>query len=319
MILTNSELDEIKKECEEKGTTPEQILAKKVGPFQDKISKSSGQLMGAITRRYESYNSSNFLGISHLEETLYTGIITPQTKFADEFLMTLVTGLEKAFSLSLDSSDHAKFIDSKVDSKGAFYGYLDSLFFMDRPPAQDPDEPVRRIFQTKKPRLEMYIGNEETIPVLIEQLEGWRYNQLSKLLGYSLPGNDQITKKIEQEQLKLFDDIRSTERKALSLMSEKERRLALVKAGDGAIGHGTYIELTDEVVESMRYNPQIREERERLVGLLKTAVERDYDIIGMNLQRQEDAGITTTINLRDFINDRISKYKVEVSTIPLNL
>lgn len=307
MILSNLELDEIKKECEEKGTTPEKILAEKVAPFQDRISKSSGQLMGAIARHYESYDSSSFLGISRLDETLYTGIITPQTKFADEFLMTVVTGLEKAFSLSLNSSGHAKF----MNSEGAFYGYLDSLFFMDRPPTQDTNESIPRYFQTKKPRLELYIGNEETVPVLIEQLEGWRYNQLSKLLGYSLPGNDKLTKRIEQEQLKLFDDIRSTERKVLSLMSEKERRLALVKAGDGAIGHGTYIELTDEFVESMTYNPQIREERERLVGLLKTAIERDYNVMGMNLQRQEDAGVTTTINLRDFLKDRIAKYKIE--------
>lgn len=314
MILSNSELDEIKKECEEKGTTPEKILAKKVAPFQDRISKSSGQLMGAITRHYDS-PTCTFLNFAHLDETLYTGIITSQTRFANEYLMTVVTGLEKASSLSLNSSGHAEF----MDSKGAFYGYLDSLFFMNRPPAGDSDEPVRRIFQTKKPRLELYIGNEETIPVLIEQLEGWKYVQLSKLLGYSLPGNDQLTKKIEQEQLKLFDDIRSTERKVLSLMSEKERRLALVKAGDGAIGHGTYIELTDEFVESMRYNPQIREERERLVGLLKTAIERGYNVIGMNLQRQEDAGITTTINLRDFLNNRISKYKIEVPVNPLNL
>jgi hypothetical protein len=307
MILSNSELDEIKKECEEKGTTPEKILAEKVAPFQNRISKSSGQLMGAITRHYSGFG--NFLNFAHLDETLYTGIITPQTKFANEFLMTVVTGLEKAFSLLLNSSGHAEF----MNSKGAFYGYLDSLFFMDRLPAQNQEEPVRRIFRTKKPRLELYIGNEETIPVLIEQLEGWRYTQLSKLLGYSLPGNDQLTKKIEEEQLKLFDDIRSTERKVFSLMSEKDRRLAMVKAGDGVIGHGTYIELTDEFVEGMRYNPQIREERERLVGLLKTAIERDYNVTGMNLQRQEDVGITTTISLRDFLNDRITKYKVETA------
>jgi hypothetical protein len=305
MILSNSELDEIKKECGEQKTTPQEILAKKVVPFQDKISKSNGQLIGAITRHYDRYtNSFDFV---HLDETLYTGIITPKTKFTTEFLMKLITGVEKAFSLSLGSPYHPEFIDSK----GSFYGYLDSLFFMDKPPARD--ESVPRIFQTKKPRLELYIGNEETIPLLIEKLEGWRYIQLSKLLGYSLPSNDELTKRIEQEQLKLFDDITEAERKVWALMSEREKRLELVREGEGAIYHVTHLELTDEFVENMRYNPQIKEERGRLLGLLKIAIERDYNVTGMNLQRQEDVGVTTTINLREFLNNRIIKYKVESS------
>lgn len=63
----------------------------------------------------------------------------------------------------------------------------------------------RMMIPSRQPRLELYIGDINAVPFLQERLEGWRYLQLAELLGYNLPITESLRKKIEDEQLDIFD------------------------------------------------------------------------------------------------------------------
>ncbi|MFH1503128.1 MAG: hypothetical protein ABIE36_00525 [Candidatus Diapherotrites archaeon] len=319
-MINNVEFEELKRICEEKKISPEQLLEEKVAPLQERILKSQGEVIGALTRDYEQCSHGMTPVHYSLRETLYTGLVTSETKFpikGDSFGVFLL-GIDKPYSLEINPSWERDF---REGNDGSFGNWMTDhwrlLYFMDKP-AEVPEDSWQHgcfgshstAFPTEKARLELYIANQQAIPFLQQNLEGWRYLQLSGLLGYDLPLTDEILKKIEDEQLKIFDEMRTTEVKVRSLTNEKERRVELTKATDGAIHHGAYIELTDEFVENMRYNPQIRESRDRVLGLLKTAIKRGYHETGMQVDRQLDAGVVMRIDLKDFFTQRKAMFEL---------
>jgi len=313
-MISNAEFDELKKICEDRKITPEQLLEERVAPLQKKISGSQGELVGALTRDYNQCSHGMTPVHYASRETIYTGIITPETRFpirGDSFGVFLL-GVNKPYSLEINSSWERDFQEG---NDGSFCNWMTDpwrlLYFMDKP-AEIPEDSWQHgcfgshstVFPTEKPRLELYVGDQQTLPFLQQNLEGWKYLQLAELLSYDLPITEAIRKKVEDEQLKIFDSVRATETKVCSLTNEKERRVKLAKATDGAIHHGAYIELTDEFVENIRYNPQIRESRDRVLGLLKTAIKRGYHETGMQVERQLDAGVVMRINLKEFFAQR---------------
>jgi len=311
--------EELRKICEEKKVNIEKLLEEKVAPLQERISKSQGELIGALTRNYEQCSHGMPVYYS-LRKTLCTGIITPETRFPikeDSFEIFLL-GINKPYSLEINSEWERDF---KEGNEGRFENWTTDherlLYLMDKPPEIPEDSWVHGCFgshsatvSTKKPRLELYIGNQQTISFLEQNLGGWRYLQLAKLLGYSLPITNEISKKVEDEQLKIFDDMRQIEAKVRSLKKEKAKRVELVKATGGAIHHGAYTELTDEFVENLRYNPQIRENRDKVLRLLKTAIERGYHETGIQVERPLDAGVVMRINLKDFFAQRKTMFEL---------
>ncbi len=315
--MISAEFDELMGICKDRKIRPEQLLEERILPLQEKISNSQGELIGAITRNYERCPHGMNLSYHVSRETLYAGVITSETKFprkAGSFGAFLL-GIDNPYSLEINSSwerDFRKSNNGGFDS-GAI-NLWNLLYFMDKP-AEIPKDSWKQgcfggydlIPPTEKPRLELYIGNNQTIPFLQQNLEGWRYLQLSKLLGYDLPITEDVRKKIEEEQLKIFDEMRKTESKAGLLAKEKERRIEIANSG-GAIHHGTHIELTDEVAENLRYNPQIVEGRDKVLRLLRTAINRGYHENGIKVNRELDAGVVMKINLRDFFSQRKDKF-----------
>jgi len=317
-MFSKSEIEEIKKTCNERKITPEKLLEKKLAPFNEKISQFKGQLIGALTRGYsESSSGMNPVWYSQ-RETLYAGIITPETRFPfkGEMIGSFLLGINKSCSLELGHTFERDFYENKNGGFFDFNNLFGILYFLDKPPVVPEDSYTHgcfgshsTTFQTKKPRLELYLGDKETIPFL-QQLEGWRYVQLQKLLNYYLPITEEITKKIEKEQLSIFDKIRKTEFEVHSLIKEKEKRLGIINQTDGVISHGAYLELTDEFVENMKYNPSIKEGKNQILDLLKTAIKREYHENGKKTERKLDSGVIMQIDLKEFFSNRKEMFKL---------
>lgn len=220
------ELEELRKICEDRKINPEQLLEEKINPLQKKISSSQGELIGAITRFYKPCSHGMKPVHYMLKETLYTGIITSKTRFPkDSFDQNFLLGIDKSYLLEINNSVWENDFENISDGnfgKPIFHDLnLILLYFMEKPakfPKDSWEHGCYGSYSTcsllnlkKKPRLELSIGDEQTIPLLQKNLDGWRYLQFSELLGYELPVTDQITKKIEKEQLKIFNEIKSVQ------------------------------------------------------------------------------------------------------------
>lgn len=319
-MISNSELEEIRYICNERKIMPEDLLEERIAPLQENISKSNGELICALMRNYESSSCSP--DRYSLRETLYAGIITKKTRLTLKWDLknkgAFVLGVDKPYSLERYSPWERDFTEQNDGSfKNWLTDHLFMLYFMEKPPVAPEERISGGCFggysgrtKTKKQRLELYIGNQQSVPFLQNMLEGWRYMKLSNLLGYELPISEEVRKNIENEQMDIFDRVRNGEARIEAISEEKEKRIKMAKEGDGAINFGTHVELTDEFVEKMRYNPQIRESAERIKSLLETAVKRNYHEMGMQVERKLDAGVLISINLRDFFADRKIKYKI---------
>ena len=308
--FSNRELSEIT-EITHQGKDIQELLEEKLAPFKEKISQANGQLITALTRRYESRSCGMRRPVYGLETMLYTGIVTPETKFhgLDDHYSFLL-GIKNAHYLDLSSE-----IDFRRNEKGNFGIWVPSvltlLYFMERPPV-DP-ESLASFFEgilKPKPRLELYIGDQEAIPFLQNTLEGWRYLQLSQLLEYELPVTSEITQKIEGEQLEIYKAITQAEEKLKVLTRERDVRLGLVKATEGVIHHGSHIELTDERIERFKYKEEIEVARARVVDLVKKAIRRGYHENGRTINRPLDVGVTQIIHLKEFFYHRKAELKL---------
>ncbi len=325
-----AELNELKKIGEERKMTPEKLLEEKVAPFQNKISKSQGELIGALTRDYHQLGCGCHQGgINYsLIETLYTGFILPETKFSfsgDKFILgEFLSEIGKPYSLELNSNREKEFREVEDKSFGSFGGIspLELIYFMDKSP-QVPEDSyyhtggcfgwmVSTVFQTFKPRLELYIGNKETISFLQENLNGWRYTKLSKLFDYDLPITKEISDKIKKEQFEIFDKVRSIENKISNLTQKRDKRLEAIKesGGEAAFFDGVCIELTDEFVENMKYNPLINDSKREWNGLIQTAIKRNYHEDGINFEKEIESGIVMKVDFKEFFLKRKETLKL---------
>lgn len=266
-----SEFRELVQICRERGVTPEQLLEEKVAPWQERISRSPGELIAALTRDFKQCSYGGTPVHYTLSETLHTGLITPETRFliTEMSPFDFLLGVNKPYSIEMDSVWEIDFRERNDGSFGPTTIMLSSelLYFMDKPPEVPADSMEcgcfgshSTTFPTEKPRLELYVGNQQAVPFLQQNLEGWRYLQLAKLLGYDLPVTDDVRKKIEKEQLSLFDNMRPIEARSL----------------------------------------QFEEDKKRFLGLLKTAVKRGYHESGVQVERKLDAGVVVHINLQEY-------------------
>lgn len=324
-LFIDAEYLEMERICNERDISPENLLEEKLAPCQARILESERELIAAVERDYQRTSFGTRPVHYSLSTTLRTGIITPETGFvspgdysncrirSSSFLL----GVEKPFSLRLSTGLEEDFKEEKDNSFAHFPpDFFRFLYFMERPP-KVPDDSWEggcyggrgTVFPTDKSRLELYIGDQEAIPFLREQLEGWRYLQLAELLGYTLPITEDVEKKIEEEQFALYEEMTKVENRVRALMKEKHERVELVKATDGVIHYEEYIDLTDEFVENMRFNPRLKETRERVERLLKTAIKRKYHERGIKVSRRMDAGVTLEIDLREFFSQRKAMFE----------
>lgn len=302
------EWSKIRKEVESRNVHPEKLLEEKLAPLQARISESEGHLMGAMRRHYEQCSWDMAPVHYFLSETLYAGIITPETRFntsLDSLMPTpFMSGIKNPYSLSLAyDRDLTEGVDGRFQSLDYNHPNLLLFYFMEHPPIV-PQDSARMSLTTEKPRLELYVGDKEVTPFLQNNLEGWRYVQLKGLLGYDLPITPEITQKIEKEQLEIYSLVSEKEKEVANLEREFKARLGLLEGGEGAIHHGTHIELTDRVVECMRYGPLIEEGKRKIKHLLEKTVKRGYHENGVTVSRELDAGITKIINLKEFFFNR---------------
>jgi hypothetical protein len=320
------EFEEVIKICEDRKLTPEKLLEEKIAPFKRKMSNSQGELIGALTRGYDYLEGGCFGGgINYsLKETFYVGIINSETRFpskGDSF-NAFLCGVDKpcSFTLSYSTENEFKEREDKNFYTPWVIDNLRFLYFMEKPP-QLPEDAysysggcfggmICMTHQTEKPRLELYIGNKEATPFLQNQLEGWKYLQLSSLLNYNLPITNEINEKNKKEQLKLFDEISDLEKNLHRLTNTLDKKLDVIKeaGGEVAFSDGACIGLTDSFVETMRYGPEIEDKKRELLGLLNTAIKRNYHEIGIQTERKLDDGIIMQINLKEFFSKRKEQF-----------
>ncbi|MBS3099872.1 hypothetical protein J4463_01505 [Candidatus Pacearchaeota archaeon] len=325
--LCNSEYEEIKGIYKQRQISAEKLLEEKVMPLQKRVSRFSGELIAVLTRDYEQISTCTPASYG-IKEEVYIGIITPQTRFpAVEWLRdpyninfcgVILSGVENPHSLELDSGFEREF---RKEEKGEFHSWSLSdtvtlLYFMERPP-QAPATPKESgcfggidhlLIETQEPRLELYIGSGEAVPFLQEKLRGWEYLQLAETLEQALPIPEELERRIEKEQLDLYDKLKKEEQKARALTERRERRLNSLTNGEGIFYYEGGIELTDEVVEWNRYSPSIEESKRRIRGLVNTAVNRGYHETGRQIRRVLDVGVVKNINIKEFFSHRKEMY-----------
>jgi hypothetical protein len=316
--LLTGEYAELNQICKDNDKTLNKLLEERLAPFQSKISNANSQLISVIARSYEGSSFGREHKWYSLEEELFLGIITNKTKFVPSGeSIYFMLGIKNPLVVRASSPSDEHFF--RKDEQGGFFAPFDKwpfLYFMERPPKMPEGSyeggcfgGTTRAIKTDKPRLELFIGDEETLP-LLESLKGWQYMALSDTLGYPMPITEFVQNKIEAEQLEIYEKMIRSENAAKDLIKQKEKRLGLVEATDGIIHHGTHIELTDEVVEQIRFNPRIKEERDRVLHLLGIAVKRGYHGDGAEVSRTLDAGVIMNINLKEFFSQRKLAYKL---------
>ncbi len=323
MSRLKGEFLELQNLMDKEGKDLEKILEEKLAPLNEKISKSHGQLIGAVTRDYQTRGCGMRHVTYDLDENFYAGIITPNTKFLTSWTThAFMSGIKNSQSLPLSYTWGEAVFYAHKDNLFNFFGFdpMRLLQFMERPPEEPADSweysggcfggMRRTLFPTEKPRLELSVGDDESIPFLQKYLQGWQYTKLSKLINYDLPIRGEIRDRIEKEQLKVYDEVMQAEEKARSLESQKKERMKLVKDTGGIINYATHIELTDEFVEQIRFNPLMEETRRRILGSLKKAINREYNENGFQVKRRLDAGVTISIDLKEFFSQRKSMFKL---------
>lgn len=243
-------------------------LKKIAAPLQERISNANGELIATLERYYGQCSHDMTPILYALREALQIGIITPETR-----LVTEITGFLKGiknphtYREGIDKDFLKNPREGEFNTHSSGFGGTWTLFDMDSPP-QMPlggslfgGSAARGLMEisTPKPRLEMYIGDSEVVPVLEKRLEGYQYIRLGKLLGKDLPLSQEMSNKIRQEQTTLVNRVLEIER---TQGSKKEYH-----------------------------------------DLIATAVARGYDKMDVSLQ-EEGKGVTTTINLGEFVSSR---------------
>jgi len=326
-VLMDPEFKAILAEINARNLPMGELLEEKLAPLQLKISESPGQLMGAVTRNYKQ-SSFGIKPVNYLlETTLYAGIITPETRFVTErpsllenpFSFAFISGIKNPCSLDVRCLTQTE--EFRKNERGEFNLFSANiahlLYFMERPPRVPqngigegcfPSEAITT--QTAKPRLEVYTGNEETIPFLQIDLAGWQYASLSKILGYDLPITEKIDKRIEQEQMEIYELVVRAEKEVKDLTRKRDARVELARETGGIIPHEFHTEMTNENIEKFRHNPAIRQARDHLETLVKTAIRRGYHENGKTVHRKLDAGVNQTLYLKEFFSHRKAELKL---------
>ena len=171
MTITREEI-KLEREAFKKRVDPKELVREKMDPFQKKISPIPGQLIGAITRHYVTCSINCPVSYT-LRENLYAGIITPKTTFSiDESsyrgFLTYVDS-PQALEIHTDLEGDFRSTDANTFRYYPFDDFL-CLYFMEQPP-QVPWDGIELHFNFNPykivmPRLELYIGDNETIPIL---------------------------------------------------------------------------------------------------------------------------------------------------------
>ncbi len=303
------ELEEIRQLSSKSGLAEKEFLAHAFAPLNERLAASVGQLVSILTRIYEPFIHSSDQDDEPpygLEERTQVGVITDKTQLegtehlSDSKLFLQVRVVYPENKLSRSDPQTSFYLDPRTFA-------VPLLYFRDRPPVADG-----KIlgFSEKRPRLELYIGNAEVAPFLQSRLKGYKYMMVRRHSGCDLPLTSSMEKKIQEEQLELYDQTRSTLHKMGLLEQKRDARLALIQehGGEAAFDHGTHIELTSTNTERAAWNSRISEHRDALACCLRIAQERNYAAEGVAIRLNEDVGVMTEINMKEYFAHKIKKY-----------
>lgn len=323
------ETREITDECVKRNLECTVLLKEKLAPLQKKVQAHSGQIISVVER---GYDFNNFY-----MENLFVGVLTDKTYFFPWMeegnsakWNSFLTGIKNPYLIKTDYScfEDAGFRDGLLDSEkergiGDFRvqsGCLTVyplLYFAERPPVfEEPEhqgEYILPVFphNRKEPRLQFYIGNVKAIPMLQNSLTGYHYQELGDLLERELPLTPKVIKKIEEEQMEVYQKLVSAE-KRLSLIREKIARQDQLDKDEIVINYGTHLELPVEACFT-KLPEDFKKARNQLSWALKVSKTRKYSERGRVITLSPDIGVTYILDMKQFFADRIARYSANAN------
>lgn len=171
----------------------------------------------------------------------------------------------------------------------------------------EPDKPAGigfRTFPEGTRRMEVYIGNHKALPVLANELFGWEYMQLGRILGIEVPMDlPGLSKKVEREQLDWCDSLNIAEK-------EWAERDEAFKIALKFVGHDP---MMDEATIKLTMGSTCERYREKVEHIVGIGLRRGYnDGMGVTVERSVSPGIKEIIDISKVAKTRAQLYSVSV-------
>lgn len=286
-MVTNSELRELGRELgSDEGLI--QKAKENVEPIREKIKEHPEELICSLERFYENCLFDSDHNEYDSGQKIQVGLITPETDFPNfsnkgKNLHTLLTGVRMpCFRYGRMEDFESRPANDKFYNAD-FSPSIATLALMNSSPKMPGDAswgidgfgdrsipPYEYFAEMGLPRLEFYVGNSESIPLLEKELKGWEYSLLREYLGReNLPISQNMEGRIVEEQRRLTLATSDSEKVYEKLKKEKENRV------EGA--RKKHNPNLDEGFWNLHFSGSIAEARENYERNIKEGLKRMYD------------------------------------------
>jgi hypothetical protein len=305
------------------GTNAQTILEERLKPLHELISEKSGELIAMSAQgHYAPSSGGSVLGTNYLQSvsSLEIGLITPETRVPLEELgtmpplikHTILTGVRDVYNINASKSQPIQKGDDEKGFNGTQWDMnpLSTLYFMDKPALEEEERnfPIDEEWTEipNPPRLRFLVGNDEVTNYLQSVLivNAWVYDLLGETLDVDFPHNDNLRKRIEEEQLEIYDKLILAERSYQTILADFNRRLKEAKT------NSTYGE------NSVRWSfgGDVKKARKRFERQVEIARMRKYDQFGISHTRSLNPGIVENFDFSVFFSDVFSRHPPEDSS-----
>lgn len=299
--------------------------------FEKKMKASQGQLIVASHKYYEEHGK-DVVGrpLIVLKNILYFGQITSETCFlewseleAEEFPIKnrggFVRNVSHSHHLNIESLSSRNLSLSECDSFAFPYSnnMFALLYFMSDPPVFGLGKRDHHDFLcfreryyarlNDEPRFEIFVGDNDSLPVLEKSLEPWEFLGLSSLLDREIPESDSMKKRIERDQYETVLNIINAGRNHARITKRANRDISRAIGGIVLVGDNSF-EPHDDVSMSFKYMDATNGVERNLKYCLSNALSKKYHERGRNLEIELAFGFSHRIDVKKFLEHAFSEF-----------